>query len=164
MKLDYDNDIKIDESNLAVEWLDQPRLMMKYSKHIADMKKEVDLQKEKIDLIRAEYDTKIRKDPKKFKLDKISNEAINNIIIQKEKYREANEKLIELNYEYNVAMNAVRAFEQRKSALENLVKLHGQQYFAGPSIPFDLSKEWEKRENRKEANKKIKIKKGKKNV
>ena len=41
------------------------------------------------------------------------------------------------------------AIDQKKSALENLVKLHGQMYFAGPSIPRDLDKEWEKREKEK---------------
>ena len=38
---------------------------------------------------------------------------------------------------------------RQKTALENLVKLHGQQYFAGPSVPRDLSKEWERHERQK---------------
>ena len=49
----------------------------------------------------------------------------------------------------------LKAFEQRKDALENLVRLHGQQYFAGPKIPRDLPSEMEKRTNKnKEVNKK----------
>jgi hypothetical protein len=36
--------------------------------------------------------------------------------------------------------------DHRKSALENLVKLHGQQYFAGPMVPRDLTHEWKNKQ------------------
>jgi hypothetical protein len=49
-----------------------------------------------------------------------------------------------------MAQAAVNAFEQRKSALENLVRLFGQSYFAGPKMPRDLH--WEKEEKEKSVN------------
>jgi hypothetical protein len=36
----------------------------------------------------------------------------------------------------------------RKAALENLVQLHGQNYFAGPKVPRNLSKERDEKEER----------------
>lgn len=37
---------------------------------------------------------------------------------------------------------AVAAMDMKKKMIEELVKLHGQQYFAGPSVPRDLVSEW----------------------
>ena len=51
-------------------------------------------------------------------------------------------------YESDMAKGAVRALESKKDALENLVKLHGQQYFAGPKMPRDISWEREQKQNR----------------
>jgi hypothetical protein len=38
----------------------------------------------------------------------------------------------------------------RKAALENLVQLHGQQYFAGPKMPRDLKEEIRKHKEAQE--------------
>ena len=50
-----------------------------------------------------------------------------------------------------MAQGAVYAFEQRKTSLENLVRLHGQQYFAGPKMPRDLRKEVDRRAQQRKA-------------
>jgi len=39
---------------------------------------------------------------------------------------------------------------QRKDALENLVRLHGQQYFAGPKMPRDV--QWERQQKIERSN------------
>ena len=141
--MDYEKDISIDESGLDIEWLDQPSLMFKYAKNAAQMKKELDQAAERINVIKAEIDFKVRKDPDKFGVAKITNDAIFAVVQKQEAYEEAVEEHLEAKYEYDIAKAAVSAVDQRKSALENLVKLHGQQYFAGPSVPRDISKEWE---------------------
>jgi len=55
---------------------------------------------------------------------------------------DAKDELIESEYQAAVIRSAVFAFNQRKVALEELVRLHGMQYFAGPKAPRDLNKEW----------------------
>ena len=50
-------------------------------------------------------------------------------------YQMANQEYIERKYEHDIATGVVRAFDHRKAALENLVRLHANQYFAGPSVP-----------------------------
>jgi hypothetical protein len=57
-----------------------------------------------------------------------------------------------LKYEAEVLQGAVNAVDHRKDALENLVRLHGLQYFAGPKVPRNLSEE---REYREEQQKKV---------
>jgi hypothetical protein len=49
----------------------------------------------------------------------------------------------------------------KKEALENLVQLFGQQYFAGPKMPRDLSKKRARKEQQKETNKSINISRNK---
>ncbi len=156
--MNYEKDIKIDETALDVEWLEQPRLMLKYTKHQALMEREMLNAKEEVELCRAELDREIRSDPDKFGVAKITETVVNNLIISNEKYKETYDEYLEMKYEYEVAKGAVQAFRDRKEALENLVRLHGQQYFAGPSVPRDLSKEWQDKQKQTQANKTIKLK------
>ncbi len=146
--MDYEKDIRIDETALDVEWLEQPRLMLKYTKHSAKMKMEVDLAKEKLESTKAEIDKDIRANPDDYDLSKVTEAAVAAAIMGDERYREANQEYLEAKYEADIAMGAVRAFEQRKDALENLVRLHGLSYFAGPRIPRDLASERELKQKR----------------
>ena len=52
--------------------------------------------------------------------------------IEEEDMIEMREAQTEEEYKLNMAKNAVRAFDDRKSALENEVKLWGANYFSTP--------------------------------
>ena len=155
--MNYENDIKIDETSLDVEWLQQPSLMMKYAEQVSRAQADTEIMKQDLDILKAEIDKKIRANPEKYEIAKITESVILNTIIQQKEYQEANIEYIEAMYELNMTKNAVKAIDGKKTSLENLVKLHGQQYFAGPSVPRDLSKEWKEKEKTKNSNKKIKI-------
>jgi len=135
----YESDMYIDENALDVELLEQPALMMKYSKMLAELKRDRDLEKENLDLTRAELDKAIRADPAFFDIVKITETVITNTIITLKAYKAAMKEYLDTKFEVDVCQGVVSAIEQRKSALEYLVKLHGQQYFAGPSTPHDLT-------------------------
>jgi hypothetical protein len=156
--MNYEDDLRIDESALDVEWLDQPSLMFKFAKSAAAAQREMDEAKEAIDVVKAELDLDIRNNPEKYDLAKITEGAITNTILTQEKYKEALAFYNQKKFEYNVIKGATNAVDARKTALENLVKLHGQQYFAGPKIPRDLSFEWEQREKQKKSNQVIRMK------
>jgi hypothetical protein len=158
--LNYERDIHIDSEALDVEFLEQPRLMLKYSKNEAEMQKNLDEAKEALELVKAELDKKIREKPERYQIEKVTETVIANTVIMQEAYKEASTAYVEAKFELNVAKGAVDAFEHRKSALENLVKLHGQQYFAGPKIPRDLTKEWQKKQDQRKYDEKVKIKRG----
>jgi hypothetical protein len=72
--------------------------------------------------------------------------VVTSTILTQDKYKEATEEFLQAKYEAKIASGASRAVDHRKSALENLVKLHGQQYFAGPMVPRDLTHEWKSRQ------------------
>jgi len=141
MKNEFKNDIDIDPEALDVEWLRQPRLMGDWCERRADARAEADRAKERRDVVYAELDREVRMEPEKFGLEKITESAVSNAIKLDARYREAFEEHIEATHAAEVCDAAVRAFDHKKTALETLVRLHGQQYFAGPSVPRDLAEE-----------------------
>lgn len=153
----FEKDITIDENALDIEWLDQPALVLKYSQYAAKCKQLLDLAKENIDIKRAELDQKIRKNPEKYKIDKVTETAISNAILLDEDFQEIKNEYIDKKYEAEMAQAAVWALQDKKAALENLVRLNGQSYFAGPSVPRDLSREAQKRKDQYEANAAVKF-------
>jgi hypothetical protein len=150
--MDYQKDIKIDDSALDIEWLGQAELMLKYAQHSAKMRMELDKTKQDLDIAKAESDKEIRNNFNKSG-EKFTETVVANAILIHPNYKLAYETYLTAKYEADMAQAAVNAFEQRKSALENLVRLFGQQYFAGPSMPRNLRQEREEKEQRqKEVN------------
>lgn len=154
--MNYENDIRIDCDQLDLEWLEQANLFMKYARNAAGCRKYLDEVKEKLDLVKAELDKKIREKPENYKIEKITEAVVSATIIQQEDFKVANKEYLEAKYELDIVQAAVSAMNQRKEALENLVKLHGMQYFAGPKVPRDLHQKREEREaQQKETGEKV---------
>ncbi len=143
--MDYELDINVDESALDLELLEQPNLIMKYGAVVADAKKEFDYMKEALDNTKAELSKEIRADPDAFDLGKITEAVVADTIIMQDSYKKASEDVIEAQYRYNMARTAFDAIYARKDVLDGLIKLHGMQYFTGPSVPRNLTEERERR-------------------
>lgn len=155
--MNYEIDITISSDELDLDCLEQPALMLKYTKHLAEMKRQVDEAKEALSITKAEVDRKIREHPESYGIEgKATENAISSAILTEDDYQEASKAYIDANYEANMADGAVKAFEQRKNMLEALIRLHGQSYFAGPKIPRDLPFEARNREKQKTINQGIK--------
>jgi hypothetical protein len=137
--MSYEQDMYIDEDALDVELLGQADKMVKYSRMLAEAQRDRDLSKESLDLIKAEIDLDIRDNPEKYKLTKITVDAVHSCILMEEEYQDAQKEVNRCTFEANVLVGVIKAIDHRKSALEHLVKLYGQNYFAGPSIPHNLS-------------------------
>ncbi len=160
--LNYEEDVRVDPEALDVEWLKQAELMKKYAAHSADTKKEVDEAKERLDVGKAKIEMNIRKSPEEYGLSKITESAIQSTILLQEDYQKLVQDYTDAKYENDIAIAVVRSIDQKKTALENLVKLLGASYFAGPQAPRDLSREWLEERERKEKNSKVKIQRRKK--
>jgi len=149
--MEYEKDLRIDEEALDLEWLDQPSLMMKYTRLQARLQKEEDEVKERLELVTADLDKDIRENPDNYGLGdipKITEAVVKGAVLNSKKYKDANAEYLEARFENNIAKGAVRSVDQRKTSLENLVKLHGQQYFAGPRVPRDITEERQMRQKR----------------
>jgi hypothetical protein len=143
----YESDIQIDETALDVEWIEHPGKMLTYTTGAAEAHRDMDLAKAKLDFVKAKLDRDIRESASGTS-QRLTEFGIQSMILLEPEYDEANREFIEAKFQYEVASGVVKSFEHRKSALENLVRLHGQSYFAGPSVPHNLSEERTRRSNR----------------
>jgi hypothetical protein len=125
----------IDQTQLDKEWVEQPKLFFEYAVMLADERSNLERRKAQADLVRAELDKQIREDPVKFGLgSKLTETAINNTITENSQMQKANTKIRLAKHRVDVFQAAVNALDQRKSALERLVSLHGQNYFSQPTV------------------------------
>lgn len=126
----YQMDVTIDPSELDREWRDHPALMYYYGEAKAKAQYKLDLAKEKLDLLTAEADKEIREG---FDSKKPTEAAITNMIMTRSEIVEARKAVLEARHKFALLSAAVEAFQHRKSALENLVRLFGMQYYAEPT-------------------------------
>jgi len=84
-------------------------------------------------------------------LDKVTESAIASRARIDDEYVELYKELLDAKAESALLDQAVAAMEQRKRMLEILVTLHGQEYFAGPSVPRSLVDAWKEHQGRQTA-------------
>ncbi len=149
-------DKHIDPDAIDVAWIEQAGLYYKYSDLLNNalekrnnLKTIVEEKEDEIKAIKAELDLDIRNNPEDFEIAKLTEGAISAAILIHKKYKKAINELYDLKKEFNTAQDTVNrlyscvhTMEQRKVALENLVRLLNQQYFSTPEEPRDLSKEY----------------------
>lgn len=154
MEINYDEDMRIDESALDVEWLGQAQLAIRYARHLAACADKVRHLEEQKKTKRSEIIVLVNSDPDTYCGKSKPNAADIEAAYRTDSgYIRIIEQLLVAQGELQFAELARSEIAfTRRQALENLVKLHGQQYFAGPSVPHDLSKEWEKREKMRAVN------------
>ena len=156
--MNYEIDTVIDETALDVEWLEQAGLAIKYGILYAKAKREVANAEEAIKVLRSELVKKANLNPDKYLGEEVKPTGPNVEAFYRnhKKHKEAKANLIRLQFELDVAEIAKNEIGfTRKAALENLVKLHGQQYFAGPKMPRDLPHEVKTRTERKAQRQKV---------
>lgn len=155
--LNYEIDIKIDESALDVEWLEQPSIALKYARNAAECRAIERRAAELVKTIRSELVNEANEDPERATgKGKPNAQDIEAFYRRDAGYKQAKEQWIEASYEAEYAEMAQKEMSYgRKQALENLVRLHAASYFAGPSVPRDLNKEWEAKEKQKQSNAKV---------
>lgn len=131
--LDYDRDIKINKHQLDAEWVEQSSLFWRYAKAEADAEDVMDRAKERLELVKADLDKKMR--TMLASGDKKPTEAvIASAVLLHDDCRAASTEYLDAKHIYNVFRAAVKAFTQRKDSLENLVRLFGMEYFSTPAV------------------------------
>ena len=157
MEINYDEDMRIDESALEIEWLGQAALAIKYARHLVACADKVRHLEEQKKTKRSEIIVLVNSDPDTYCGKSKPNAADIEAAYRTDSgYIRIIEQLLVAQGELQFAELARSEIAfTRRQALENLVRLHGQQYFAGPSVPHDISKEWERREKNEQAAEKI---------
>jgi hypothetical protein len=153
----FKNDIEINPDALDCEWIKQAATFGEYCMEQAGARAKLDAIKERLDVKVAGLGLKIRANPATFGLDKVTESSVGAVILLDAECAKLREEVAVAQYELKVMGAAVRALDQKKSALENLVRLQGQNYFAGPSVPREIGKEWVKEVERNGARDKVKV-------
>jgi len=173
---EIETDKQIDPDALDVDWIDQTNLYYKYSSALNDaisernnLKLQVERVKENFERIKAQLDLEIREDPDSFSIPKITEATVSSAILLDDRYHKAFEEYMNAKNDQNIAQDVVNrlysctaTMEEKKSALEQLVRLLNQQYFSTPSEPRDLSQEYHKKVNENKNKAKEKIRKRRK--
>ncbi|MBU2177416.1 MAG: hypothetical protein KJ556_20180 [Gammaproteobacteria bacterium] len=129
----WQDEVDINPEMLDVEELRQPKLVMKYGEMKADLKRELAACKKELEFQRAKV-----ADSARLTLPKATVDAVKDYVTQDSRIQELESELIELQHSVDVCGAVLSSLDDRKNALQDLTKLHGQQYFAGPSAPHDM--------------------------
>ena len=157
--LNYERDVQIDEQSLELEWLDQAELSIKYGREWARIKSKVAALDEKVKVIRSELIRKAWDDPVKYLgQPKGVVQTVEAFYRTHKKHKKIKQEFIEAQEELDLAEIAKNEMSfTRKAAMENLTKLFISDYFAGPSIPGNITERRKDRDKeRMETNKQMK--------
>jgi deoxyribodipyrimidine photolyase len=177
-ELDYAVDSKIDMNALDLEWIGHAEMEERYIAQVSKNKRvciraieKEKLADEKVKTTRSQLVAKCHAYPERcigkekatgpeaeayYRTHKKYLKAKKRVLRAGSRLREAEEEL-----ETAKDMKDLMHFTKTK-ALEQLVSLHGQSYFAGPEVPMDLNKEILKKRSYAEKLKESSKKKGRK--
>lgn len=122
-------DPSIDELALDKEWLKQPKIAALWAKRHADAKRELAEAKRQRDVTIAEVKKQVRANPKKFGLEKLTDDGIKSAVDLSRDVALAESEIIEAQHLVDVIAGALFAIEDRRRALQNLVRLYEFDYF-----------------------------------
>lgn len=136
-QMDYAKDVAVDPDNLDQEWVNHAATFMRYAEESAARARAVDYVKERLAVLEARLDKAIRERPSKYGLDKVTDKAIERTIALDPEHQAMMKKLSNAKFKAELLNAAVRAMYIKKDALENLVRLHGQNYYSDPTPDSD---------------------------
>ena len=145
---EFQRDKTIDPERLDVECIRQPERFFYWAQQAVEASVEVERARLRADVTEARLEIECRQKPEEFGIAKPTESAIKAAVKIHPKYRKAYKKYLKARENAKLLDAAVTAMEQKKRMLESLITLHGQQYFAGPSVPRDLVAEWKEHQQR----------------
>ena len=152
--MDYEKDVEIDESALDVEWLNQSKLAVQYGREWAYRVKVRMVAEENVKVVTAKLVKAVNDDPASCLGSRVKA-TVANVEAYYRNHKDhikAKQELNDAVYEENIADVIKKEISTtRKAALENLVKLHALNYFAGPNMPRDISYESQQKAAQKKA-------------
>ena len=141
-EFDFGNEVAIDLDNLHEEWRTHASIRHKYACEVAHLDKVCKQQRKLIEVNKAKLKEAIstlvlaiKKINPKFTVQQVNATVTGHKEIEPSEIAlaETQDKLINLEYDLNMVKNALQAFDDRKTALENEVKLWTRNYFSSPT-------------------------------
>ena len=142
-QLSTDSRFEVDRRFLDKEWEGQPALFLEYAEQLAETTAEVDELKDRLEKVKADLDLAAR-DDLAAKAGKFTEAMVSSWVSRDERYLVALADLREAQRKAAILKAEVQALDQRKATLENLVRLHGQEYYAVPTTTPEDRAEYNK--------------------
>lgn len=127
-EFNFEKDQAIDLDDLHEEWRAHAQIRHKYAGEVSHLDKILKKANEDLNSVKSRLIRQCKEENPKFTV-----QQIDGFCIEHKDYIKARDNVIESEYNLNMAKNAVKAFDDRKSALENEVKLWLGNYFATPT-------------------------------
>lgn len=133
---DLETDLEINKVKLEKEWVQQPQLYLKYAMASAFFQNVLADNEQKAKVLFATLKADAAEDPDACLGSgvKATNDRCEAYAIQHPDYIKAKQAIIDAKYDADMAMAAVFAMQQRKEALENLVRLQGMELRSEPRV------------------------------
>jgi len=144
-KSEYDRDVFIDQDALDKELVNHGELFMKWAERLADAIEERDIKKGEIEIKKAGIGNNIRSEPKDYGLEKVTDKAIDNLIILDKDLQELNKEYYICTKNINVLTAAKEEMHSRRKRIEKLVELWLGKYWSGPKIKVEKKNELDHR-------------------
>lgn len=130
---DFSEQVQINKYKLDDELVEQPQRYYEWAKLEAKANDDVAYYKDRLEIIKAEVEIRIRKHPTAFDLPENPKEGlIKAAILIQPKVKRANRKLLKAMRTHRLLTKAEKSFEHRKKSLEGLVSLNMQMHFSTP--------------------------------
>lgn len=127
--------VEVDINRLDAEWVGQPGLVARHGFALAEAKAEQAEAKAQLELIEAQTDNEVRSHPDAYGIEKVTEKVIETHVKTAQAVITARQRLQAASLTVDQLGVVMNALEHRKRSLENLVELHGREYFSAPRQP-----------------------------
>ena len=127
-----DSFLEINKFELDREWMEQSGLYQRFSRIYAKQIEKLERADSVRKLTEAQLGKDVRENPDKYDLRKATDAAVKETVICHPIYQNAVADAIKATYNVALLKGTCEAIQQRKSSLENLVKLFLNNYWADP--------------------------------
>lgn len=120
------------ELRLEKDWIRQSTLNYMYGEHLAECIREHDRAKNRLELVKTQCLSMLRKNPAAHGLTKRTDKAVESHLPSMQLYQEAQEEVVQARYDMEMARVALHSIETKKRSLEKLVELFLSNYYSEP--------------------------------
>ena len=125
----------IDPDKLDEEWLRQSRLYRKRARRLAECRDELERAEAACDVVEAELDRDVRRDPQRFDVQKVTEGVVERTVLLQPRYQAAHERWLKAKFAVDIAYADVKSLDHKKNALEFLTILRNKDYYSAPRVP-----------------------------
>lgn len=129
------SDFQIDELDIQTEWARQPDLVKEYGDNLADCQREFESAKAALSVAKAEAYKAIRKEPRKFGIDKLTEKALELALPTHPAVISAVADEIDARHARDIAKSACDALDHKRTSMSNIMELIQSGLFAEPRTP-----------------------------